>query len=134
MSLLPLGASRDLASFVLRLFVGVLFFLHGWPKVKNLKGSVAWVRSTGWAWAAPFAYPFGILEFLGGIALVLGLLTRIVAILFVLEMIATTIFSHVKLGKKLISGYELDLLYLAGALAVALMGAGAFSLDAALGL
>ena len=134
MSVLPLGTSGDLASLVLRLFVGALFILHGWPKMKDLKGSAAWVRSTGWAWAAPFAYPFGILEFLGGIALVFGLLTRIVAILFVLEMLATTLFSRIKLGKKLVGGYELDLLYLAGALAVALLGAGAFSLDAVLGL
>ncbi len=134
MSLLPFGTSADLASLILRLVVGALFIVHGWPKVKNLKGTADWIRGTGWTWAAGFAYAFGPLELLGGIAFLAGLLTRIVAILFVLEMIGTTIFARAKLGKKLVGGYEMDLLYLAGALAVAVLGAGAWSLDAILGL
>ncbi len=124
----------DLAALVLRLVVGGLMVLHGLPKIRNLNKSAAWVRSTGWAWAAPFAYPFGLLEFFGGFALILGLLTQLVALLFVLEMIATILFSRAKLGKKLVGGWELDLLYLAAALALLLLGAGAWSLDAFLGL
>lgn len=134
LALLPLPESADLASLVLRLVVGVLFILHGWPKIKDVTGTAGWVRSTGWAWAAGFVGPFALLEFLGGIAFVLGFLTRIVAILYVLEMIATSVFSKKKLGKKLILGFELDLLFLVGALALAVMGAGAWSLDRMLGL
>ncbi len=126
--------STDLASLVLRLFVGGLMILHGWPKIKNPKQTAGWIASTGWTWAVGFSYAFAFLEFFGGIALVLGLLTRVVGILFVLEMIATTIFAQKKLGKKLMSGWELDLLYLAGALALVFLGAGAWSLDALLGL
>lgn len=124
----------DLASLVLRLVVGLLFVYHGWPKVKNPKQTAAWVRSTGWTWAAGFAYAFTFLEFFGGIALIVGFLTQITAALFVLQMIATTIFSRVKLKKKLAGGWETDLLFLAGALALLLLGAGAWSLDALLGL
>ncbi len=124
----------DLAALVLRLVVGGLMVLHGLPKVKDLKKSAAWVASTGWAWAAPFAYLFGLLEFFGGFALILGLLTQLVALLFVLEMIATTVFARAKLGKKLVGGWELDVLFLVGALALMLLGAGAWSLDALLGL
>ncbi len=126
--------STDLASLVLRLFVGILFIVHGWPKLKNPKQTATWVKSTGWAWAAGFAYAFTFLEFFGGIALILGFLTRIAAILFVLQMIATTIFSRVKLGKKLAGGWETDLLFMVGALALVFLGAGAWSLDALLGL
>jgi len=126
--------STDLASLVLRLAVGGLMILHGWPKVKNPKQTASWVASTGWRWATGFAYVFTVLEFLGGIVLVAGLLTRVVGILFVLEMIATTIFARKKLSKKLIGGWEMDLLYLAGALALVFIGAGAWSLDALLGL
>lgn len=108
--------------------------LHGWPKFKNPKRAASWVASTGWGWAAGFAYAFTALEFLGGIALVVGLLTRIVAILFVLEMIATSIFARTKLKKKLMSGWEVDLLFLAGALALVFLGPGAWSLDGLLGL
>lgn len=134
MSVFGFLGSSDWASLVLRVLLGVLFVLHGWMKVKHPKQTAAWVASTGWTWAAGFAYPFTYLEFLGGIALVIGLLTRIVGILFVLEMIATTIFSRMKLGKKLLSGWETDVLFLVGALALVFLGAGAWSLDALLGL
>ncbi len=108
--------------------------LHGLPKVRNLKQPASWVTSTGWTWAAAFAYAFSLLEFFGGFALILGLLTQLVALLFVLEMIATTVFARAKLGKKLMGGWEMDLLYLVAALALLLLGAGAWSLDAFLGL
>ena len=124
----------DLAALVLRLVLGGLMVLHGLPKMKNLKQPAAWVSSTGWTWAAGFAYAFSLLEFLGGFALILGLLTQLVALLFVVEMIATTIFSRAKLGKKLMGGWETDVLYLVGALALFLLGAGAWSLDALLRL
>ena len=134
MSLFGFLSSIDLASLVLRLAVGGLMILHGWPKIKNMKQPAAWIASTGWKWAAGFAYPFSLLEFLGGMTLVLGFLTRIAALLFVLEMVATTIFARAKLQKKLLGGWETDVLFLAGALALVLIGAGAWSLDALLGL
>lgn len=124
----------DLAALVLRLVIGGLMILHGLPKIRNLKQPAGWVRSTGWTWAVGFAYAFSVLEFVGGFALILGLLTQLVALLFVLEMIATTIFARAKLGKKLMGGWEMDLLYLAAALALVLLGAGAWSLDAVLRL
>ncbi len=40
-----------------------------------------------------------------------------------------TVFARAKLGKKLIGGWENDLLYLAGALTLLFLGAGALSLD-----
>ena len=134
MSALGFLDSTDVASLVLRLFIGILFVVHGWPKIRNPKQAAAWVKSTGWAWAAGFAYAFTFLEFFGGIALVIGFLTRIVAILFVLQMIATTVFARAKLGKKLMGGWETDLLFLVGALALVFLGAGAWSVDALLGL
>ena len=134
MSALGFLDSTDVASLVLRLFIGILFVVHGWAKIRNPKQAAVWVKSTGWAWAAGFAYAFTFLEFFGGIALVIGFLTRIVAILFVLQMIATTVFARAKLGKKLMGGWETDLLFLVGALALVFLGAGAWSVDALLGL
>ncbi len=126
--------STDLASLVLRLVIGGLFVMHGWPKIKNPKQTASWVRSTGWTWGAGFAYAFTFLEFFGGLALIIGFLTQLAALLFVLQMLATTIFARAKLGKKLMGGWETDLLFLAGALALVFLGAGAWSLDALLGL
>lgn len=123
----------DTAALVGRLALGAIFLAHGWPKIKDLSKPIGFVKGTGWPGGATFAVLFTLLEFFGGIALILGLLTQFVAILFVLEMIATTVFSKTKLNKKFILGYELDLGYAAFALVLALLGPGSWSLDRILG-
>lgn len=128
-----LPAVPDLAALVGRLALGAIFIAHGWPKVKDMRKPIGFVKGTGWPGGAVFAVLFTLLEFFGGIALILGLLTQFVAILFVLEMIATTIFAKTKLQKKFILGYELDLAYAAFALVLALLGPGGWSLDRILG-
>ena len=129
-----LPVSADLAGLVGRLALGAIFLAHGWPKIKDIQKTIGWVKGTGWPGGAVFAALFSILEFFGAIALILGLLTQFVAALFVLEMIATTVFSKIKLQKKFILGYELDVGYAILALVVALIGPGAYSLDRILGL
>ncbi len=98
-----------------------------------MRKPIGFVKGTGWPGGAAFAALFTLLEFFGGLALIIGFLTQIVAVLFVLEMIATTIFSKTKLKKKFISGYELDVAYAAFALVLAFLGPGAWSLDRLLG-
>jgi putative oxidoreductase len=127
-------ASPDLAGLIARFVLGLLMLTHGWPKIKDVRKTVAFVQGTGWPGGATFAILFTLLEFFGGIALLLGLLTQIVAALFVLEMIATTIFSKSKLKKKFSGGYELDLAYAGLALVVLVLGPGAWSIDAILHL
>ena len=124
----------DLAALVGRVALGALFLTHGWPKLKDVKKPIAWVTGTGWPGGAAFAILFTLLEFFGAIALIIGLLTQIVAVLFVLEMLATTIFVKTKMKGKFRGGYELDLAFAAFALVVALLGPGAWSLDRILGL
>ena len=124
----------DAAALVGRIALGALFLAHGWPKIKDMRKPIAFVKGTGWPGGALFAVLFTLLEFFGGIALILGLLTQFVAILFVLEMTATTIFSKTKLKKKFILGYELDLAYAAFAIVLALLGPGGWSLDRVFGI
>lgn len=129
-----LASYADAASLVGRVLLGLLMLTHGWPKIKDLKRTVAFVKGTGWPGGEAFALLFSLLEFFGAIALIVGFLTQIVAALFVLEMIATTIFSQTKLKKKFSGGYELDLAYAALALVILLLGPGVWSLDHVLGL
>jgi putative oxidoreductase len=131
---MALPFSLDAAALVGRIALGALFLVHGIPKMKDLRKPVGFVVGTGWPGGAMFAVLFSLLEFFGAIALILGLLTQIVAVLFVLEMVATTIFSKVKLQKKFVLGYELDVVYAAFALVLAILGPGAFSIDKLLGL
>jgi uncharacterized membrane protein YphA (DoxX/SURF4 family) len=124
----------DVAALVGRVALGALFLVHGVPKIRDVRKTIGWVKGTGWPGGETFALLFSLLEFFGGIALILGLLTQVAAVLFVLEMVATTIFSKMKLQKKFVLGYELDVAYAALALVLVFLGPGAFSLDRILGL
>ncbi len=74
--------------------------------------------------------PFiGLLEFFGGIALLWGLLTRLIALGFVFDMLVAILLVKFKGG---FSGYELEFLLLGSSLTLALTGAGRFSVDALL--
>ncbi len=80
----------DVAALVGRVALGALFLAHGWPKIKDVRKPIGFVKGTGWPGGAAFALLFTLLEFFGGIALIIGFLAQIVAVLFVLEMTATT--------------------------------------------
>ena len=79
--------------------------------------------------------PFGgVVEFFEGLALILGILTPIVAVLSALWMLSTTWFSMSKLKKKYVGGYEIDITLFLAALALALLGSGIYSIDHLLGI
>jgi len=123
----------DIATLVLRLAVGVVLAYHGWLKLPDIAGFAGFVDSLGIPAPDLMAYVVTYLEFLGGIALIVGLATRYFAALFVVEMIFTIVL--VKLDIGLIApeagvGAELDLLILAIALSLVLVGAGKWSVDA----
>jgi putative oxidoreductase len=125
----------DLAILALRLAVGVVLAYHGWLKIGEVSGFAGFVDSLGIPAPNLMAYVVTYLEFLGGIALIVGLATRYVAAIFVVEMVFTIALVKVDIG--LIApegvGAELDLLILATALSFVLTGAGRWSVDALLG-
>src|SRR5207245_2167068 len=69
----------DVAALVGRVALGALFLAHGWPKIKDVKKPIGFVKGTGWPGGALFALLFTLLEFFGGIALIIGFLAQIVA-------------------------------------------------------
>jgi len=127
--------SVDLATLALRVFLGAIFIIHGFPKLFRAEAraqTIGFMKSVGIPPALTLAA--SLLEFFGGLGLLVGLLTEVAALLIALEMVGTTILSRAKMGKKLVLGYELDLAYLVGAVAVVLLGSGAWSLDRVLGI
>ena len=122
----------DLASIILRLAIGSAFMIHGYPKLKRNEQGKGWMKSMGMPTALiPFA---GVVEFFGGLGLILGILTPIIAFLSALWMLSTTWLSVTKIKKKYAGGLEIDITLLLASLALTFLGGGTFSIDRLIGL
>ncbi|MEJ1192145.1 DoxX family protein [Pseudarthrobacter sp. CCNWLW207] len=120
---------------ILRVIIGFIFAAHGWQKFNEwtIAGTQASFAKMGVPAAEIAAPAVAILELGGGIALILGVLTRVVALLLALDMLGALFLVHASAGVfAATGGYELVLLLAAAALAVALTGAGRISVDRAL--
>lgn len=120
---------------VLRVILGFLFAAHGWQKFNEwtIAGTQAAFSQMGIPAAEVAAPVVAVLELAGGIALILGILTRVVAALLAVDMLGALFLVHAGAGVYADKGgYELVLLLGAAALALALTGAGRVSVDRAL--
>ena len=111
-----------------RVVLGGLLIAHGLDKFDT---GVDAVGDQFDMWGVPLpdlsAWFVTIFEVVGGIALILGLATRIAAIVMTLILIGAIIFAKFDAG--LIGGYETDLAYIAGLVAIIVLGPGALSVD-----
>lgn len=129
--------SADLGLLIVRLVVGLLFVGHGAQKLfgwfggYGIKGTGGWLESIGVKPGATMAVLAGLSEFGGGILFALGFVTPVGAALIIITMLVAIAKVHGTNGLwATANGYELNLLYIVIALAVALIGAGSYSLDA----
>jgi putative oxidoreductase len=128
----PLFAFYDWAILALRVVLGVILIAHGYPKLRDLRGTAGWMGALGLRPGIVFAFVAGILEVFGGLALILGAMTQVVALLLVVQFIA--IILKVNRTKGLKGGYELDLMIAAAAAVLATTGGGLFGLDRTFGI
>lgn len=119
----------DLALMVLRIVIGLAFMLHGWGKIQS---PFSWMGPES---AVPGVFQFlaALSEFGGGLALILGLLTRLAA-LGLASTMAGAVFMHaVQRGDPFVSkggaSYELAAVYFFFAVYIVVNGPGRFSLD-----
>ncbi len=128
----PDSRIRELGLSILRLTVGVVFIAHGAQKFFMLGvPAVTEGFAQGGIPMPSFMAPFiASVEFLGGIALVVGLLTRLAALGTALTMLGAIFFVHLKGGFFLPAGFEYNLVLLSASVALLLMGPGTLSLDA----
>jgi len=119
---------------VLRLAIGILLLLHGLAKLANgISGISGMVAAHGWP--AFVAYGVYVGEVLAPILLILGIFTRPAALVAAVNMIVAILLAHKAqiFSLSTTGGWSLELqgLFLFGSIAIALLGAGRYSLGGA---
>ena len=136
-----LATSNDWTLTILRLVMGVVFFAHGAQKALGWFGGYGFSGTMDFfthkaGFPAPFAFLAICAEFLGGIGLILGLLSRVAAFGIACNMVVAIAKIHHRFGLFMNwtgaqkgEGFEFHLLVLAIAAAIMIAGAGALSID-----
>jgi putative oxidoreductase len=139
-----LGTSDDYTLTILRLVLGIIFFAHGAQKALGWFGGFG-LHATVGAFTgmmhipAPLAYVAIAAEFLGGLGLIVGLLTRLAAFGIAMNMLVAIFAVHLQyglfanwFGNQKGEGIEFHLLVVAIAIVLMARGSGALSADRAL--
>ena len=124
-------------ALVTRIWVGANMMIHGYPKLRNLKQTAEETKQTlGIPIKATYAAT--ILEFFGGLLLIIGLIVPIVGLFFAIFMISNVIMKKTRMNAAYISpskaSYEIDITYLILSIILIVLGAGALSVDSVIGL
>jgi putative oxidoreductase len=142
---LPEGARwRQWALLPLRLVIGYGFMVHGWAKLsRGPAGFAKLLEQIGAPLPEVAAWASTLIEVLGGLAILAGAFVAAVSIPLIVMMLVAMFTVHLRYGFSAINtigltpdgpqfgppGYEVNLLYIVGLLALILGGAGPFSVD-----
>ena len=117
---------KELGALIVRVVLGVIFAVHGIVKFQDgISNTVGWFESIGLP--GFLAYGVASVEIVGGLLLIIGLATRIVAGVFSLLLVGAII--TVKLAVGFVNGYEFDLALMAMAAFLAMAGSELFAVD-----
>jgi putative oxidoreductase len=136
---------RDWTLLPIRLTVGVGFLMHGLAKFNRGPEKFAkLLQFIGTPFPVPTAWAVTLLEIFGGLAIIAGALVTLVALPLIVTMLVATLSIHIHYGFSSVNtigvtaagpvfgppGYEINVLYVAALLVLALSGPTAVSVDA----
>ncbi|WP_435806169.1 DoxX family protein [Shewanella psychromarinicola] len=123
-------------TLALRLPIGIIFMAHGGQKIfgwfggYGLEGTGQWMASIGIEPGVLMAFLAGSAELVGGLFILLGLLTRPSAVVLAFTMIIAIVSVHLTNGLFMANnGYEFALALLAASVSLALSGSGKVAID-----
>lgn len=125
----------DLALLLLRCWIGIVMFVHGANHARTLAGTGRWLGRVGWRAPRFQAWLLSVVEVVIGIGLILGLMTTPAAAGAVAIVLVAFLTEHLRNGFFIFNkgqGYEYVITLAVAGAAVALIGAGDWSLDVAL--
>src|SRR5262245_10826480 len=129
----------------IRMILGVGFLVHGWAKWSRGPAAFAQLlRQVGVPLPLANAWLVTLLEIFGGLALLMGAFVAVISIPLILSMLVAMFTVNIKYGVSAVRtigltpqgpqfgppGYEINLLYIAGLIALILAGSGPWSIDA----
>ena len=127
-----LGKYKEFGLLILRLGIGGMFILHGWPKITG--GPAGWEKlgmattSVGIHFAPIFfGFMAAIAEFGGGICLILGLFTREACLLLFIDMVVASTMHLTKGDGFIVASHAIEAAILF--LSLTFIGPGKYSLD-----
>lgn len=129
-SLEGLHEFADIGLTFLRFVIGVIFLVHGWPKVTS---SREMTTAMGKPQMTAFFTFIGISEVFGGLGMITGTHTQLAAVGLAIIMVGAIALKNTMMKTPFSAhdkiGWEFDLILLAGCGVLFFTGAGAFSLD-----
>lgn len=128
------ASQQQLGIAIIRIVTGVIFTAHGVQKlfVFGLAGVTGAFTKMGVPMPGVMGPFIALLELFGGLALIIGLLSRLAALGLAFDMVGAIILVHLAGGFFLPAGYEFALMLFAASLGIAIGGPGALSIDAAI--
>jgi len=129
------GVNPELGLAVLRVALGVIFITHGAAKLfGGMDGTIAFFGSIGIPLPVVAAWSVALLEFVGGIFLVFGLLVTPISLLLILQLLAGIVLVHAPngwwvIGPEANGGVEFSVALIAGLLMLVFGGPGLASID-----
>lgn len=125
------ASNSSLAVLAGRVLLSILFILAGYAKLADIAGTAGWFGSIGLPMPTVTTVVVGLIELLGGLAILVGFKTRIAAIVLAIFTLAATAAAHLdfsQAGNALM--LQKNLAITGGFLLLAVLGAGAYSIDA----
>jgi len=125
----PSASQASIGLAALRIATGIVFLNHGYQKMfkMGIGGVSGFFGHVGVPMPTVMATLIMVLEVFGAVALIVGFLTRPLAVAFALDMLGAIFLVQLKNG---FSKFELEFLLLGASVALIFLGAGRYSIDA----